>query len=85
MRVLSSLRSGASISIAVLRRPTLWATATKQILHLVPRRWWARAPFLPVPNREYMRFRVLTQYGDQDHVLEVADVLKYLYWLKDSR
>ena len=85
MRVLSSLRSGASISIAVLRRPTLWSTATKLIFRLIPRRWWARAPFLPVPNRGYMRFRVLTQYGDQDHVLEVADVLKYLYWLKDSR
>ena len=85
MRVLSSLRSGASISIAVLRRPTLWPTATKLIFRLIPRRWWARAPFLPVPNRGYMRFRVLTQYGDQDHVLEVADVLKYLYWLKDSR
>ena len=85
MRVLSSLRSGASISIAVLRRPTLWSTAIKLIFRLIPRRWWSRAPFLPVPNREYMRFRVLTQYGDQDHVLEVADVLKYLYWLKDAR
>ena len=27
-------------------------------------RWWARAPFLPVPAREYIRWRMYTAYGD---------------------
>ena len=77
------MRSGASIVIAVLCRPSLWITALTQLSRLTPRRWWARAPFLPVPTREYIRFRVLTQYGESGHELEVADVLSYLRWLKE--
>ena len=82
---MSGTRSGASIFIAVLCRPGLWITALTQVSRLTPRRWWARAPFLPVPTREYIRFRVLTQYGERGHELEVADVLSYLRWLKDLR
>ena len=85
MKVMSGIRSGAAIVIAVLCRPSLWITALTQLFRLTPRRWWARAPFLPVPTREYIRFRVLTQYGERGHTLEVADVLSYLRWLKDSQ
>lgn len=85
MKVMSGIRSGAAIVIAVLCRPSLWLTALTQLFRLTPRRWWARAPFLPVPTREYIRFRVLTQYGERGHTLEVADVLSYLRWLKESQ
>ena len=85
MKVMSGIRSGAAIVIAVLCRPSLWITALTQLFRLTPRRWWARAPFLPVPTREYIRFRVLTQYGERGHTLEVADVLSYLLWLKESQ
>ena len=85
MKVISGIRSGAAIVIAVLCRPSLWITALTQLFRLTPRRWWARAPFLPVPTREYIRFRVLTQYGERGHTLEVADVLSYLLWLKESQ
>ena len=85
MKVMSGIRSGAAIVIAVLCRPSLWITALTQLFRLTPRRWWARAPFLPVPTREYIRFRVLTQYGERGHTLEVADVLSYLRWLKESQ
>ena len=85
MKVMSGIRSGAAIVIAVLCRPSLWITALTQLYRLTPRRWWARAPFLPVPTREYIRFRVLTQYGERGHTLEVADVLSYLCWLKESQ
>jgi hypothetical protein len=85
MKVISGIRSGAAIVIAVLCRPSLWSTALIQVFRLTPRRWWARAPFLPVPTREYIRFRVLTQYGERGHTLEVADVLSYLRWLKESQ
>ncbi len=85
MKVMSGIRSGASIFVAVLCRPSLWATALTQVVRLTPRRWWARAPFLPVPTREYIRFRVLTQYGERGHTLDVVDVLSYLRWLKESQ
>ena len=85
MKVISGIRSGAAIVIAVLRRPSLWSTVLIQGFRLTPRRWWARAPFFPVPTREYIRFRVLTQYGERGHTLEVADLLSYLRWLKESQ
>jgi hypothetical protein len=28
-----------------------------------PNGWWRRAPFLPVPPREYLLFRLHTMYG----------------------
>jgi hypothetical protein len=44
--------------------------------------WWRRAPFLPLPSPDYLRFRMITQYGDPDHRPVPADVLNYLTWCK---
>lgn len=68
------------ISYAVARRPSLWIVALRQGARLIPARWWARPPFLPVPTRDYLRFRRLTQYGDPDRHAEPDDVLNYLRW-----
>jgi hypothetical protein len=65
--------------------PRLWATAWRQYRSTVPRRWWGRRPFLPVPASDYMRFRLQTQYGSADHRIEAADVLNYLSWCKLHR
>ncbi len=43
-------------------------------------RWWARAPFLPLPARDYVRWRMYTAYGDHDAVPPVADVVRYARW-----
>jgi hypothetical protein len=67
---------------AVLRRPDLWLTALRQGLMLVPERWWARAPFLPVPAKKYRQMRATVQYGDPMHAFEPHDVVKYLSWCK---
>ena len=50
--------------MAVVARPRLWPAALRQAVRLAPSRWWSRAPFLPVPDRAYVRFRLTTQYGD---------------------
>ncbi|MEY2457389.1 MAG: hypothetical protein QOK06_2483, partial [Acidimicrobiaceae bacterium] len=39
-------------------------------------------PFLPLPDREYLRFRLQTQYGDPDRVPEPADLVTYLHWCR---
>jgi hypothetical protein len=67
----------------VLRHPSLWSTAARQGVRLVPPRWWTHVPYLPVPSRSYVEFRTLTQYGDISHRLEPADVLNYLRWCRD--
>ena len=67
----------------VLGHPSLWPTAVRQAIRLVPSRWWTRSPYLPVPSRAYLEFRLVTQYGDISHRPEPADVLNYLRWCRD--
>jgi hypothetical protein len=43
-------------------------------------RWWARFPFLPLPARDYLRWRMHTVYGDHDAVPPVEDVIRYARW-----
>jgi hypothetical protein len=68
--------------VAVLRRPDLWWTALRQARRMARRGWWKRAPFLPLPDREYLRFRLETQYGDANHPPEPEDVVTYLEWCR---
>jgi hypothetical protein len=70
------------VAAAVAVRPSLWATAVVQALRLAPRRWWLRRPYLPLPDRGYLRFRLQTQYGDADREPDAADVVTYLHWCR---
>jgi hypothetical protein len=72
-----------AVTAVVLRHPSLWTTAIRQGLRLVPSRWWATRPFLPVPSRVYIEFRLTTQYGDISRRPEPEDVLNYLRWCRD--
>ena len=65
---------------AVIARPSLWPAALRQARVLVPDRWWSRRPFLPVPDREWMAFRMTTAYGDPAAPLIPADVVTWLEW-----
>lgn len=65
---------------AVLARPRLWATALRQAGRLAAPGWWKRAPFLPVPDPDYLGFRMETQYGSATHGPEPADLVAYLEW-----
>ncbi|MEP1126229.1 MAG: hypothetical protein ABJH68_20290 [Ilumatobacter sp.] len=72
------IRSG----LAVARRPRLWSTAARQARRTSAPGWWKRRPFLPVPSGEYLRFRLLTQYGDDEHAWDPDDVVRYLEWCR---
>jgi hypothetical protein len=69
----------------VALHPSLWSTACRQYRASLPRRWWERRPFLPLPPSDYVRFRLQTQYGSAKHRIEAADVLNYLSWCKLHR
>jgi hypothetical protein len=83
--VRSALRAG----LAVGRRPALWPTALRQIGVLAAPGWWRRAPFLPLPSPEYLRFRLQTAYGGAGppgpHPIEPDDLVGYLVWCRDTR
>ena len=44
------------------------------------RGWLAKAPFLPLPDRTYMKWRMYTAYGDENFVPPAADVIRYARW-----
>ncbi len=70
--------------VRVLGRPGLWATALRQVTAIAPRRWWRRPPFLPIPERRYLEFRLQTQYGS-DAPGDPDDLITYLEWCKSAR
>jgi hypothetical protein len=72
------IRSGAALGA----HPSLWPTALRQAGRLCRPGWWRRAPFLPIPDAEYVRFRLETQYGP-DGVPDPGDVLVYLRWCRE--
>jgi hypothetical protein len=43
-------------------------------------RWYAQLPLLPLPPRDYLRWRMYTAYGDADAVPPVEDVVRYARW-----
>ena len=48
------------------------------------RRWWAQAPFLPVPDRTYLRWRMYTAYGDEDAVPPLEDAVRFARWRRET-
>ena len=44
------------------------------------RRWWRRPPFLPVPPREYLEWRMHTAYGDGGREPTAGELERYLRW-----
>lgn len=79
---MGAVRSAVTVVRAVVVHPSLWATAVRQWKRTTPHGWWRRRPFLPVPSGGYLTFRLVTQYGADDHPVVVDDVLNYLAWCK---
>jgi hypothetical protein len=71
----------AAAQVAV--RPGLWLAAVRQVFVLARPGWWRQAPFLPLPDRAYLRFRLVTAYGDPDREPEPHDLVTYLHWCKE--
>lgn len=70
---------------AVAARPRLWPAALRQARAMVPPGWWRRRPFLPVPDRDWVRFRMTTAYGDAGAGVDVEDLLTWLAWTATTR
>ncbi|MGH7700922.1 MAG: hypothetical protein ACREMJ_10460 [Gemmatimonadales bacterium] len=48
------------------------------------RDWYRRPPFLPLPPREYTRWRMYTAYGDEDAIPPMDDVLRFARWRRET-
>ncbi len=48
------------------------------------RGWWRRLPFLPLPDRTYLRWRMYTAYASEDAVPPAADVIGFARWRRET-
>jgi len=48
------------------------------------RDWLRRPPFLPLPPRDYIRWRMFTAYGDEDAVPSLEDVVRFARWRRET-
>jgi hypothetical protein len=69
---------------ALIRRPDLWWTGLRQMRRLARPKWWKRPPFLPVPDRDYLQFRLVTQYGGDGGTATGTDLVQYLEWCREE-
>ena len=47
------------------------------------RGWWATPPFLPLPDRAYLRWRMYTAYGDEEAVPPARDIERFARWRRE--
>ena len=70
---------------AVLVRPRLWGVGINTWFRMLPSGWWSKPPFMPLPAREFLEFRMVTMYGGDGSStpdLYAADVVAWLDWCK---
>ncbi len=71
------------VVLALLVRPDLWIQAMRSAASLAPKGWWRTSPFLPIPDSEWMRFRLETAYGgDGTGPVNPKDMVTFLEWQK---
>ncbi|HSR41823.1 MAG TPA: hypothetical protein VLL48_06620 [Longimicrobiales bacterium] len=75
----------AKLLTVLLRRPGLLPRALGAAWAFRARGWYRRAPFLPLPPREYVRWRMETAYGDPDAVPTAEELDRYLRWASAMR
>jgi hypothetical protein len=81
--------SWSRLSFALARRAIIRPRLAVSLLTVAwrfrSRRWYTRFPFLPLPDRTYLRWRMHTAYGDHDAVPPAADVERYATWAVKNR
>ena len=67
-----TLRAVINPRLALDLLRVLWAFRT--------RGWYRQWPFLPLPPRDYIRWRMYTAYGDESAVPPLEDVVRFARW-----
>lgn len=69
-------RSLMSPRLAVDLLRTAWAFRA--------RGWQTRPPFLPLPDRTYLRWRMYTAYGNEDAIPPAEHVIRFARWRRET-
>lgn len=61
-------------------RPPVFGAMLRAAWRFRARNWWRRPPFLPLPPREYLEWRMHTAYGESGRAPTVGELGRYLRW-----
>jgi hypothetical protein len=70
------------LAVRCARHPALAADLLRVAWRFRRREWYRRPPFLPVPDRAYLAWRMHTAYGDHHAVPPVDDIERYARWAR---
>ena len=70
----------ARLAGIALRRPWIVPSLLATAWAMRARRWYARAPFLPLPPPSYQLWRMETAYGRADASPSADELERYLAW-----
>ena len=72
------------LALRALVRPQLAIDLFRLAWSFRARDWYRRPPFLPLPPRDYMQWRMFTAYGDEQAIPPVADVVNFARWRRET-
>lgn len=73
-------RLSLALALRSVIHPTLALDLVRVAWRFRAREWYRRAPFLPLPDATYLRWRMYTAYGDFDAVPSPQEVERYVRW-----
>lgn len=70
----------------VVRHLAVAAALVRFYFRIVPAGWYRRSPFMPIPPRKYLEWRLQTAYGRArpGFGIVLADLWQFGGWLADS-
>ena len=74
-----------SLALRAVLNPPLASDLLAVAWRFRRRDWMRRAPFLPVPSRAYLSWRMYTAFGDRHAVPSVEEVVRYARWARLGR
>lgn len=74
----------ARLALRAILNPRLALDLARTVWAFRRRRWWARAPFLPLPDQVYLRWRMYTAYADENAVPPADDVIRFARWRRET-
>ena len=76
---------GFRLFVRSVRRPALAVNLLRVSWRFRSRKWYRRFPFLPLPDSEYLKWRLHTAYGDDGATPTADDIERYARWAVKSR
>jgi len=77
-------RLSLALAARSLANPALAVDLLSVAWRFRARDWYRHAPFLPLPDPTYLRWRMYTAYGDFDAVPSAEEVERYVRWARQN-